>query len=444
MFREELSMKMYKKVFIGILAGVLALSFTLTGCGKKGSISLGAGESAAKTAAEAPRVDNNPLTIEAGVTEIPDNYLWQFHKGKNYTSVIIPEGVTKIGKDAFIVPGGSKAVKKNQHGSILTVKLPSTLKEIGQGAFYGQSLEEVNIPAGVTKIGTRAFYYNLLKTITVPERVKTIPRGFCGANENLTSITIPSTVTKIDAQAFSGCTGLNNVVIPASVTQIGNSAFAYCTKLNTVTFKGSAIELGGGVFYGCAFTSLPALPKHLSASILGKMEDDSPQYPRSSVAINNFGRANALPQGIFGKNKITTVVIPSGITTVGSDAFYDNPLEKVTLPASVKHVMMGAFAEQDGDKAKLKTIILQSNIKVYGESANAGRGGVAAGVGAVVGTVAMGPLGLVLALQGLNAAEGSQGKYAFPYNFMQTYQGLYKGKSGLYTYDGTTWKWSAK
>jgi len=64
--------------------------------------------------------------------------------------IIIDEGVTRIGENAF--SGCSNSLSK--------VVFPSTLESIGEDAFSGcEQLQDVIIPSSVTDIGNRAFSY---------------------------------------------------------------------------------------------------------------------------------------------------------------------------------------------------------------------------------------------------------------------------------------------
>ena len=69
-------------------------------------------------------------------------------QGEEITNLVIPEGVTSIGKYAFSDCSG-----------LTSVSLPSSVTSIGKYAFYGCSgLTEIVIPEGVTSIGSNAFY----------------------------------------------------------------------------------------------------------------------------------------------------------------------------------------------------------------------------------------------------------------------------------------------
>ena len=78
-----------------------------------------------------------PFSVPEGVREIA-NGVFGCWSGEGVPTLVIPEGVEKIGGEAF--SGGSKLEK---------LVLPSTLKEIGQWAFQGCTrLKEIVVPKG--------------------------------------------------------------------------------------------------------------------------------------------------------------------------------------------------------------------------------------------------------------------------------------------------------
>lgn len=82
-------------------------------------------------------------------------------KLKKTQALVIPEGVERIERLAF---------KHNTDSlpAITSVTLPSTLKEIGFGAFYGNKIEgTLTIPKSVTRIYSSAFEQNNLKKVVL-------------------------------------------------------------------------------------------------------------------------------------------------------------------------------------------------------------------------------------------------------------------------------------
>ena len=152
------------------------------------------------------RIFIRSVTIEQGVTSIPDN---AFLSHYNLTSVTIPDGVTSIGDEAF----------------------------------YGcKVLTSITIPDGVTNIGEYMFNNceSLQSGITIPDGVTSIGGCAFSGCKSLPSVTIPDGVTSIGGSAFSGCESLQSITIPASVTEIHDTVFFECFSLEEVTMLGTS------------------------------------------------------------------------------------------------------------------------------------------------------------------------------------------------------------
>ena len=104
------------------------------------------------------------------------------------SNTIIPEEVSKIGSSAFSGSNGITSINGDENGTFV---IPSTIKEIGAGAFEEcMNLKTAQLPEGLEKIGDSAFSYSF----------------------NLESVTIPSTVTSIGSCAFGNYSnGLANI-----------------------------------------------------------------------------------------------------------------------------------------------------------------------------------------------------------------------------------------
>ncbi len=133
------------------------------------------------------------------------------------------------------------------------VVIPDGVKKIGNEAFYeNKSLTSVTIPDSVTSIGVSAFWWcSSLTSVTIPNSVTSIGKYAFSDCDSLTSVTIPNSVTSIGEDAFAYCESLTSVTIPNSVTSIGNWAFAYCKSLTSVTIPNSVTSIGYGAFVWC-------------------------------------------------------------------------------------------------------------------------------------------------------------------------------------------------
>ena len=178
------------------------------------------------------------------------------------TSLIIPDGVTKIANYAF------------QGCTDLTeVLIGSGVKTIGDGAFKGcTSLIGITIPNNVTSIGTSVFENCTASTsVSIGSSVASIGRYAFKGCRNLTSIIVDEgnteyysykncliknssktlvlgcqtsvipqygNVKTIGDYAFYNCSGLTSITIPFSVTSIGTYAFSGCSDLKNIVFSG--------------------------------------------------------------------------------------------------------------------------------------------------------------------------------------------------------------
>jgi len=121
--------------------------------------------------------------------------------------------ITKIGQDAFNtdLKGGEK---------LTSVVLPEGITMIGGNAFKGNGLTSITIPDSVTSIGANSFRGNMLTTVSIGNGVKTISGG-AFSNNNITSIVFPNSVTSIQDHAFDG-NSITQITIGNSVNLTNN------------------------------------------------------------------------------------------------------------------------------------------------------------------------------------------------------------------------------
>ena len=127
--------------------------------------------------------------------------------------LVIPEGVKELAVDYGKLPSDDNVGLIYEPIALVDVVIPDGVTQIGKGAFLNcSSLTSITIPEGVNAIGPDAFYD-------------------CSS---LTSITIPESVTSIGLWAFWNCSSLTSITIPESVTEIGYQAFDNCDNLETI------------------------------------------------------------------------------------------------------------------------------------------------------------------------------------------------------------------
>ena len=186
------------------------------------------------------------FTIPSKLKEIPNDCFI----GCSFTgSLIIPEGVVRIGSQAF-------------HGQFNgQLSLPNSLKEIGDNAFGGCGFQgELFIPKQIQVIPDYCFQSNSFSNIVFAEGSELLKIGEAAFNNNqriTDPVVLPEGLTTIGNMAFGHCcgssgnSGIQSVTIPSTVITIGDSAFANCYGFTSMV--SSAVVppiLGSGVFNG--------------------------------------------------------------------------------------------------------------------------------------------------------------------------------------------------
>lgn len=163
-------------------------------------------------------IDKNEVKIvlvSGGVTEI-GNEAFSCCTGIGHVS--LPAGLAVIGQEAFF-----------KCSSLESITLPDTLRTIEQGAFDFSGLNgTLVIPEGITEIGTQAFARIPVTGIQLPDTLRTIGKnGFAGCYK-LRSMTIPAGVTNIEESAFSAMRQLETLILRSNTPcTIGEEAFSY-------------------------------------------------------------------------------------------------------------------------------------------------------------------------------------------------------------------------
>jgi hypothetical protein len=138
---------------------------------------------------------------------------------------------------------------------LVSVIIPKTVKTIGKAAFSETDLQHVDLSdTSLTSLEREVFYgCTSLQTVKLPDTLKTIGDAAFYKCINLQTITLPDTVEIIGEWAFQYCSTLTSDIIPASIKEIGNGAFQFCRKLTNLSIPDTitSVKIASDSFSGC-------------------------------------------------------------------------------------------------------------------------------------------------------------------------------------------------
>lgn len=377
-------------------------------------------------------LDNETGVLKISGTGPMDN--WDFQKdleapwdNYTFTSVIIEDGVTTIGDEAFSNNSSIKNVTMadsvttigksafNYCYDLTDLSIGNGVTTIKEEAFISCSdLTEITIPKNVTQIGTRAFAdCNSLERITVDAENQYFTADSYGVlyNKDMTrllqypiastnaSYSIPEGVTSIDNEAFSFCENITNVTLPDSLKTIGEYVFIDCYSLSSITIP-QGIESIGQYAFGwyalpyysgtleqwkavetdpydtsiakriiiCGGTDRPYyIPGKCGTAVNWTLYVDGELVISGSGAMTDFAAEHNRPTNnpwYSMTSKIKSITVEEGVTSIGKYAFYEcSEAAKVTIADTVSSIGIYAFY-----CCNIKELIMPASVNISGSS----------------------------------------------------------------------------
>ena len=283
-------------------------------------------------------------------------------------------------------------------------KSTKTLIDANEG--FNGVLNDINY------ISDYAFYgCDFLTKITIPSSIKTIGVYAFSSCVNLTEVNFEDNcqITILNDDVFSRCGNLKSIVIPNSITEMNSSVFSNCHKLHNVVIPNSVTSIDNYAFNNCYFTkdnfinnsSLNAEEYgYWGAEIVDIITEDGliitnneiidsyryvesitiPNYVTKISSLNSYNltsidfeensQLKTINNYAITSNKLTSLTIPSSVTSIGKYAFYtcliqkDNFINKSSLDAEANNywgtIIYDTFTE-DGLYIKGTTIVKEKD-----------------------------------------------------------------------------------
>lgn len=304
---------------------------------------------------------------------------------KKISKIVLPEKLTKIGKEAFYGCSG-----------LNEFTITDKITEIGENAFGNcSSLSEIevskenNLFKSVEGVlfsgdGKTLIQYLAGKTdieYTIPDETVSVAAGAFSGNSYISTIRIGSLLKNISENAFNNCQKINSFVVdssnptyddnngsgilysestlvhypvgrtlttftlPAWVTKIGDYAFYACTNIETITIPTTSelVSIGNYAFYGCSSLANFNLPENLNYVGGYAFTGCSSTFNYCTVVFNTNGGS-----------KVESVSVKKG--------------ETISLPAApIKkgYSFSGWYSDSSYSKSFTSSTTIKENMNVY-------------------------------------------------------------------------------
>ena len=176
------------------------------------------------------------------------------------------------------------------------------------------------------------------------------------------------TVTIIDSYAFYHCDGLSGtLVLPNTIEEIGDDAFDYCGFTGVVNIPASVEDIGYTPFYGC---------DGIEGFVVDPNNGDYDSRDNCNAIIRTYSNTleigcknSTIPNTVVSIEEdafnhvrgLTSITIPSSVTTIGGWSFWFTGLTSINIPSTVQSIGENPFA----GCADLTSITVEEGNAVY-------------------------------------------------------------------------------
>lgn len=334
-------------------------------------------------------------------------------------SVVIPEGVTHIGAEAF----ANNFVPYSGTSSLREIEIPSSVTYIGRNAFspayysrvnikistanksfcmeddallsydhtilyelYDKTVDGYSVPDSVITIMEGAFDNCVSCFIGIPSSVSYIAEGALNPTPRYDPFTFPSydKSERINVELPADCKyyiitnnalfssdgtllhtlliNRDSYIVPKEVKRIGSEAFAGMGLSNGVTIYNGVLSIGDWAFRCCEFKNI-VIPDSVS-----EIGEKAFEYTQQLYSITLPQNLRIISSGMFEWSSLRSIDIPDGVTQIGDSAFYMcHSLSSVIIPDSV--TVIGDRAFYWCSSLRDKSFVLPNSLTEIGDQA---------------------------------------------------------------------------
>lgn len=183
----------------------------------------------------------------------------------------------------------------------------------------------------------RAFFRNgSLVTVKLPESMTELGENIFDDCKALRGVKLPEGVAHIEGAAFQGCNILEKLNFPAKLTSVGDNAFRSCLSLELDNLPNSLLYVGRE-----AFCDVPLKALKLDR----KVEIGAGAFSNTPITeIEMATPCDSILGGTFSDcPNLTKITIGEGLKYIGYKAFSYSPVKEANLPSTLRDISSYAF-----------------------------------------------------------------------------------------------------
>lgn len=249
---------------------------------------------------------------------------WAFSDCSDVESISLPESITQMADRVF-----------QGCDSITQFTFPSSITVVPEAVLYHcDKLQQVTLASGTTRIAANAFENcPQLATMNLTEQTSLTDMGiYAFANTGFTTVTLPNSLTTVGYCVFRECQQLESINVPTGLTIVPYDFVCYSPKLTSVQMHDGIRVVGHNAFLGCPLLNGVVLNDEITSIEYDAFNGcSSLQLTELPDALTHIG-----DRAFRGTAAITgDLTVPSGVTTLGYQAFYESGITSAVLPESI-------------------------------------------------------------------------------------------------------------
>ena len=247
------------------------------------------------------------------------------------TSIVIPEHIKYIGSGAFL-----------DCENLDSIVIKNDYCEIGLDAFAGTAYDydENNWENNVLYIGTHLVdaTWEIEDNYTVKKGTTTIANSALSFCDSLKKVTVPDSVKYIGDCAFMCCPELSELVLPTNTIKIGDNILA-----DTAYYENAKNWYNDGLYVGnhlvdlvfdwenpVTSISVKSGTKDIAENVFMYLEAEKAVIPEGIELIGDRCLAHTF--------MLEEITLPQSLTYIGEEVFINSKMTKVTVPKNVKYI----------------------------------------------------------------------------------------------------------